>query len=250
MSRTYFLPFLVPGWETKKDKESKLDVQECIKHFIGTEKFQANCDTCKNKNIFYSKTQRVINFPKYLIITLQRFVFDWTPIKLETQFEFPKNNINLEVLNRTHNEHNENVVEVKEEDKKESDEEDYPFNTSALNTLISNGVPETSAKQALFNTGNSDVDAALTWFYMNLENPHLNDPVPKIKKKSQSRNSFEVNTEHLANLVSFGYEEGKAKYALKKCKNNFEQALEMFFTNPDFEVIRKLNYIIYIIRRG
>ena len=147
--------------------------------------------------------------------------------------------MNLAVLSRSHKIDNEKVLEVKDEDKKDEDEEDFVFKQSALNTLISNGVPETSAKQALFNTGNNDVDEALTWFYMNLENPKLNDPVPKVKIQSKKAKKFEVNPEHLETILNFGYDGEKGAYALKKCNNNLEQALEMFFTNPDFVVIRK-----------
>jgi len=233
--RTFFLPFIVPNWELRKEKESTLDVEELLKSFIGVETIPANCSNCNQKNIIFKRRQRMVNFPKYLIVILQRFVYDWNPIKLDTQFMFPLNNLNLEVLSTEHKVSNEKVIEVKEEENKVgSDEEDYPVNASALNTLISNGVPETSAKQALFNTGNSSVDDALDWFYMNLENPHLNDPLPKIKKQ---KGGFQVNNEHLETLKSFGYDENKSRYALKKCNNNFDQALEMFFTNPDFEVL-------------
>lgn len=43
------------------------------------------------------------------------------------------------------------------------------------------GVPELSAKHAAHNTAGQGAEAACEWFYMNIENPDLNNPLPKVK---------------------------------------------------------------------
>ena len=50
-----------------------------------------------------------------------------------------------------------------------------------LNMLLQMGLPEGHAKHALYNTGNNDADAAITWYFSNQDNPDLNTPL-KVKK--------------------------------------------------------------------
>lgn len=50
------------------------------------------------------------------------------------------------------------------------------LDASMVNTLIQNGVPELAAKHAVFNCGQS-ADAAIMWFYENIENPVIQTPL-------------------------------------------------------------------------
>lgn len=43
------------------------------------------------------------------------------------------------------------------------------------------GIPENAAKHALFNTGNNSADMATMWYFENMENPVLLEPL-KVKK--------------------------------------------------------------------
>jgi ubiquitin carboxyl-terminal hydrolase 5/13 len=36
------------------------------------------------------------------------------------------------------------------------------------------GVPENAAKHAVYNTGNSSAEMAITWYFENQDNPSLN----------------------------------------------------------------------------
>ena len=45
------------------------------------------------------------------------------------------------------------------------------------------GIPEHHAKHALLNTNQTSAELAVGWYFENLENPKLNEPIPKIKKK-------------------------------------------------------------------
>jgi len=44
------------------------------------------------------------------------------------------------------------------------------------------GVPLNGAKHALYHTGNNSSEAACEWFFSNMEDPKLNEPL-KIKKQ-------------------------------------------------------------------
>ena len=53
-----------------------------------------------------------------------------------------------------------------------------------VQSLQQNGVPEMAAKHAVHNTNGSSVDDAVMWFYSNIENPAINEPllIPNPKK--------------------------------------------------------------------
>jgi ubiquitin carboxyl-terminal hydrolase 5/13 len=45
------------------------------------------------------------------------------------------------------------------------------------------GVPELGAKHALYKTGNNSADMAVAWFFENMDNPVINEPL-MVKKAS------------------------------------------------------------------
>jgi ubiquitin carboxyl-terminal hydrolase 5/13 len=44
------------------------------------------------------------------------------------------------------------------------------------------GIPENPAKHALYRTGNSDADAAVTWYFENMADESINQPL-RVKKQ-------------------------------------------------------------------
>lgn len=64
----------------------------------------------------WTKTQRVQNYPKYLIIVFQRFVFDWVPVKLEVAFEPKIDNFDLKTLSESQKKENEKILDSAKEE--------------------------------------------------------------------------------------------------------------------------------------
>jgi ubiquitin carboxyl-terminal hydrolase 5/13 len=91
--RTCFLNISIPKWEEKKEEGSICTFEETINKFLGEELVELNCSLCK-QTTNWIKTQRVKNFPKYLIIIFERFVYDWIPLKLEVAFKPPVEKFN------------------------------------------------------------------------------------------------------------------------------------------------------------
>ena len=60
------------------------------------------------------------------------------------------------------------------------------LNKELLNQIIMMGVPENGAKHALHITGNSSADLAVAWFFDNMDNPIINEPLLVKKGKSSS----------------------------------------------------------------
>jgi len=245
--RTWYLPLSVPNWENRKQEESFVSMDEVLGKFLADEILDLDCPKCKSKCQF-TKTQKIKNYPKYLILLFQRFVYDWVPIKLEVQFQLNQENINLKALAREHSKAPNELVleEVKEIAKQNLDgkgdeeiEVEQEFDTDKLNLLIMNGVPELAAKHALQNTDNN-VEEALMWFFSNLENNLINQPIQKIKKKrnaifSTEDENFVIEQGKIDIIMDMGYSKTQALGSLKKSGDDVERAIEFLFENPDYD---------------
>jgi len=105
------------------------------------------------------------------------------------------------------------------------------------------GLPELPAKHALHNTGNQDADAAVTWYFSNMDNPSINGPLPTVKKlvkqggfgaekkeEKKASSAPEVDENLLSMLVGMGMEEVRSRKSLQKFNNNIEAALDYMTT--------------------
>jgi ubiquitin carboxyl-terminal hydrolase 5/13 len=104
-----------------------------------------------------------------------------------------------------------------------------------VNQLLMMGVPELSAKHAAYNTAGAGAEAACEWFYMNIENPDLNNPLPKVKvggNIGQTQGPV-FDPEAIMMLTSMGVSEKQAKRALRKSDQNLERAAEFVFSHMD-----------------
>lgn len=94
------------------------------------------------------------------------------------------------------------------------------------------GLPENAAKHALYNTGNNSPDMAATWYFENMDNPALLEPL-KVKKEAK-QGGDSVPRELVDNLVAMlGFPEKKIIKALKNCDNNPDRAAEWIFSHMD-----------------
>ena len=61
--------------KNKKEKETKYSITETLQKFLSPENIEKNCPECKKK-VSWTKTQRILNYPEYLIIVFRRFILD------------------------------------------------------------------------------------------------------------------------------------------------------------------------------
>lgn len=116
---------------------------------------------------------------------LAREVYDdWVPKKLEIDLKLQEEPVDFERFRAA-------GLQVGEHELPSGAEEYEEPNLPAdvVNMLVQMGIPELSAKHAVFNTqvmasGSSEQDAeiAMSWFYENIDNPVLQTPLPKVKK--------------------------------------------------------------------
>ena len=234
-SKPWFLSLSVNDWKDKKEETAKCSMDEVLSKFLAPEIIELNCPECKKKT-FWTKTQRVLDYPKYLIIVFQRFVFDWVPVKLEVSFEPIIDKFDAKLLSQNQHKENEKILDTaKEEALEEEEEQEIQFNQDSLNSLLQCGIPELGAKWALY-LSNNDPDAALGLYCENAENPDYKKPLPKIKVKKNKNADDEltgVNMASLESLISMGFDRKKAIAGLKKANGNVDAALNLLFSDPN-----------------
>ena len=233
-SKTWFLSLSVEDWKNKKEETSKCSMDEVLSKFLSPEIIELNCPECKKKS-FWTKTQRVLNYPKYLVIVFQRFVFDWVPVKLEVSFEPILNKFDLKLLSQSQHKENEKILDTAKEEALEEEEQEIQFNQENVNYLLQCGVPELGAKWAL-HLSNNDPEAALILYCENSDNPDYKKPLPKIKKKKNKKSEEDlsgVNMASVESLINMGFDKKKAIIALKKTNGNVDSAINLIFSEPN-----------------
>ena len=80
----------------------------------------------------------------------------------------------------------------------------------------------------MHNNG-GDVEAALMWYFDNVDNPALQLPL-KVKKVS---GGFQANPESVMMIEQMGFTPKQAKRALRKCDGNLERACDFIFNHME-----------------
>lgn len=252
-SRTWFLSLSIDDWKNKKEKEAKYSITETLQKFLSPENIEKNCPECKKK-VSWTKTQRILNYPEYLIIVFRRFVFDKKSIKIEASFEPTLNNLDIKILSESHKKENEKLLDLvkekafeekienknnKQEDE-EYEEQDIKFNQADINYLLDFGIPELGAKWSLY-VCNQDRESAIGFYCENGENPQYKKPLPKVKvKKNKNNNKSEdligINIESLNYLTEMGFGRSQAINALKMTNGDINEAINFICNNPKAQV--------------
>ena len=233
-SNQWHLQLSPTNWKEKKDENAETTVEDCLQNFLSEESFDLDCPVCKKKTQ-WTKTQRILNYPKYLILIFERFVYDWVPVKLECKFTTKLNDFDLKILNREHKKENEKIIESGLDELNEEEEREPEFKQDDINFLLQCGIPELGAKWALFKNNNNP-EIAMGWYCENSENPDYKLPLPKIKIKKGKKGEEVFDQNSIDILVGMGFPKEKAIYALKKNKGNADNALDFLCANPDIVI--------------
>ena len=230
-SKTWFLNLSVNDWKNKKEEGSECAMEESLNKFLGEETLEIDCQICKSKTSWV-KTQKVKNFPLYLIIIFQRFIYEWVPVKLEVQFKPILDNFDLKILQRDHSKPGEKVLESGLDELNMEEEKEPDFNQNDVNYLLQYGIPEHGAKWALLKNNNNP-EMAMAWYCDHSEDPEIKGPLPKVKVQKNKKSNSNVDEASLSNLMGMGFTKEKATIALKKNKNNFDAALDFLFNHQE-----------------
>jgi len=247
--KTNQLNLLIVSHENPDIIPEEEEMQNALSRYFGDEIISKQCPGCNDKQDFTRNT-RFLNLPEVLIVVTQRFTFqNWTPTKLNTSFKVILGDLDLETFKHPGGiQPGENALP---EGGEVEVEEEAEVSQDLLNMCLMMGLPELPAKHALHQTGNSSADAAVTWYFSNMENPDINGPLPTVKKmvkqggfaakeEKKEDSSASVDENALAMLTAMGMPDDRSKKALIKFNNNFDAALDYMTSHgpeeDDFDV--------------
>ncbi|KAH0482180.1 MAG: uncharacterized protein KVP18_001060 [Porospora cf. gigantea A] len=108
-------------------------------------------------------------FPQVLLLSIKRFAVsdNWVVTKVSDNIDVPLE-LDLEFLRSS------------EPSEYEEPWEDTVFspNAAIFDAILGMGFSENAAQRACYYSGNSDISSAEAWLFSNLDDAHLNDPLP------------------------------------------------------------------------
>jgi ubiquitin carboxyl-terminal hydrolase 5/13 len=155
--------------ETKEISIPTISLQSCMEEWLSS----TTVDNVRWPHLNDSshsaiQTIRFTNFPRYLIIQIQRYELgpDWVPIKLEVNLIVPDE---LDITNYKSNgpQDSESLVPEDNESLNETATSNAPLiiNEAALSQLMDMGFSLNSCKRALTAVGGNDLEAAMGWVF-------------------------------------------------------------------------------------
>jgi len=178
------------------------------------------------------KSTRMATFPDYLMLQLLKFTVDesWQPVKLDVEIDMPEV-LDLSSLRGTGLQEGEVMLP------EDQQEQAAPVNIddTIVNQLVDMGFAREGCRRAVFNTGNSGVEAAMGWVMDHMGDPDFSSPFTPGGGNAGGAKKCTADEEVIAMVMSMGFERGQAEMALRNTDNNVERAIEWIFSHPDGE---------------
>ncbi|ENN80834.1 hypothetical protein HUJ04_003774 [Dendroctonus ponderosae] len=216
----------------KPDPESivrpKINFHSCIESFVQSEVINNFFSSAVNGNVTARKTTRLATFPDYLAIQLKKFTLkeDWVPIKLDVLIDMP-DVIDISTLRGSGIQPAEELLpelEVPPPAPK--------FDEAVLVQLQEMGFPAESCKRALYQTGNSGIEAATAWLMEHITDSDFSHPFV-LPGTESCASAFIPDPEALQNIILMGFTAELAAKALKNTDNNVQRAMDWIFSHAD-----------------
>ena len=123
--------------------------------------------------------------------------------------------------------------EILPDDQAEKTSVEIDENTVAQ--LVDMGFTVEGCRRAVFNTGNSGVEAAMAWVMDHMSDPDFNDPFTTGPSTGGGTKKCTAGEEVIGMVMSMGFTREQAEMALRNTDNNLERAVEWIFSHPDGE---------------
>jgi ubiquitin carboxyl-terminal hydrolase 5/13 len=182
-----------------------------------------------------SEENRFVNFPRYLIVQVQRYELgpDWIPRKLEVNIEMNED-INLNHLRSLGPQDGEDLVPDGNGDGEgASNEPQTQIDEGALGQLMDMGFSMNGCQRALLAVGGSNVEAAMNWIFEHNSDPDFNDPPEQPAATASAGSSVDegVVDSLVTNLGCFTSDQ--VRFALKECGGQADRAADWLFSHMD-----------------
>ncbi|TPX51477.1 hypothetical protein SeMB42_g00703 [Synchytrium endobioticum] len=200
--------------------------EECLAMTLNDEVMEYQCPSCRHGTIALKST-KIAAFPDVLVTPMSRFTFDnWVLKKLNIRIQVPVE-LDLERYRARGLQPGESPLSDDTETSTASQ-----FDAAAMEQLQAMGFTENRGKRALLATGNSGADAAMNWLFEHMEDPDIDDPLPKLTLSGRGIDTS-ASTADVQQLTEMGFSVAMAKKALKQTNNNMERAVDWLFSHMD-----------------
>ncbi|KAJ8629066.1 hypothetical protein MRB53_022389 [Persea americana] len=210
----------------------RVPLEACLASFSAPEEVHDFYSSALNSKTTAIKTTGLTTFPDYLVLHMRKFVMEagWVPKKLDVYIDVP-DIIDISHMRSKGMQPGEELLpevvagEAKVESSKPSANEDI------VSQLASMGFNYLHCQKAAINTSNVGVEEAMNWLLSHMDDPDINDPISQDMQAAELLSSF-VDEAGVSTLVSFGFEEGLARKALKASGGDIEKATDWIFSRP------------------
>eukprot|EP00271_Cylindrocystis_brebissonii_P006504 TRINITY_DN19281_c0_g1_i1.p1 TRINITY_DN19281_c0_g1~~TRINITY_DN19281_c0_g1_i1.p1 ORF type:complete len:853 (+),score=178.72 TRINITY_DN19281_c0_g1_i1:93-2651(+) len=223
----------------------RVPLQACLEAFQSSEEITGFYSSAINGVTTAIKSTRLASFPTYLVLHMRKFVVEdgWVPKKLDVLLDVP-DELDLSSLR------SKGGLQPSEEELPEEDASvnrgagtdgaggaDAPGpgpeeeNPEIVSQLVDMGFPRPRCVRAARNTGNSGVEAAMSWLLEHMEDADIDDPIPPTTMTVAS--SAPLDEGSIATLEAFGFSIMAAKNSLRATGGDVQRAADWIFTHPD-----------------
>ncbi|KAG8435759.1 hypothetical protein GDO86_013629 [Hymenochirus boettgeri] len=217
---------------------ARIPFTSCLEAFAAPEQLDEFWSAALQAKSNALKTSCFASFPDYLVIQIKKFSFgvDWVPKKLDVSIDVP-DELDL-------SEFRGGGLQVGEEELPDvapplvtPDEPKAPvLDESVVTQLVEMGFPSEACRKAVYYTGNSGAEAAMTWVMSHMDDPDFAQPLVLSGVSAPSPVTVTgdpPSEEHIATIISMGFSQDQAIRALRATNNSLERAVDWIFSHID-----------------
>ncbi|KAL2483615.1 Ubiquitin carboxyl-terminal hydrolase 14 [Forsythia ovata] len=204
----------------------RVPLKDCLDCFSAPEEVHDFYSTALDARTTAMKTAGLTSFPDYLVLHMRKFVMEegWVPKKLDVYIDVPDT---IDISNMRSK-----GLQPGEELLPEGGDGGVKLvaNEDIVTQLVSMGFNYLHCQKAAINTSNAGVEAAMNWLLSHMNDPDIDDPIPKEAKSAPQYS--DIDPLKVDTLVSFGFEEELSLKALLASGGDIEKATEWIFNPP------------------
>ena len=206
--------------------------KECLDIFTLPERVELTCPSCNSKDGF-TKQSLFKTFPATLAVNARRFeLVNWVPTKLDIPVAVGDDPFLLDPYLSKGQQDNEELLP--EETSPSTTSTVFQPNEIALGQLEGMGFPRLRCTKALYATGNTDAETAMTWLFGHMEDPDIDTPLDLTQSNTGSTiAATTVSPESIEMMSAMGISEPQARKALRETNGDVERAVDWVFSHPE-----------------
>uniref|UniRef100_A0A8C5PHV7 Ubiquitin carboxyl-terminal hydrolase n=1 Tax=Leptobrachium leishanense TaxID=445787 RepID=A0A8C5PHV7_9ANUR len=216
---------------------ARIPFTSCLEAFAAPEQLDEFWSTALQAKTNALKMSRFASFPDYLVIQIKKFTFglDWVPKKLDVSIDVPEE-LDLSEFRGGGLQGDEEELPDVAPPLVTPDEPKAPvLDESVVTQLVEMGFPAEACRKAVYYTGNSGAEAAMTWVMSHMDDPDFAHPlvVSGVSAPSSVVGGDPPPEEHVATIISMGFSQDQAFRALRATNNSLERAVDWIFSHVD-----------------